>query len=80
MTSRLSKCNDGVCPRMVLFHQTKNAKIKLTVFHNDCASAYRVTLSFTNIRGLCLNFVDCGSFFESNSPDILALCETNLDD
>ena len=37
-------------------------------------------LSFTNNRGLCLNFVDCQSFLGSNSPDILALCETNLDD
>ena len=37
-------------------------------------------LSFMNIWGLCLNFVDCESFLESNSPDILALCETNLDD
>ena len=37
-------------------------------------------LSFTNIRVLCLNFVDCKSFLESNSPDILALCGTNLDD
>ena len=37
-------------------------------------------LSFTNIRGLHLNFVDCESFLESNSLDILALCETNLDD
>ena len=37
-------------------------------------------LRFTNVRGLCSNFVDCESFFESNSPDILALCETNLDD
>ena len=36
-------------------------------------------LSFTNIRGLCSNFVDCESFLESNSPDILALYETNLD-
>ena len=36
--------------------------------------------SFINIWGLCLNFVDCESFLESNSPDILALCETNLDD
>ena len=36
-------------------------------------------LSFTNIRGLRSNF-DCESFHESNSPDILALCETNLDD
>ena len=37
-------------------------------------------LSFTNIRGLCSNFVDCESFLETNSPDILAPCETNLDD
>ena len=36
-------------------------------------------LSFTNIRGLHLNFVDCESFLQSNSPDILPLCETNLD-
>ena len=33
-----------------------------------------------NIRGLRSNFVDCESFLESNSPDILALCEANLDD
>ena len=37
-------------------------------------------VSFMNIQGLRLNFVDCESFLESNSPDILALCETNLDD
>ena len=36
--------------------------------------------SFTNILGLCLDFVECESFLQSNSPDILALCETNLDD
>ena len=36
--------------------------------------------SFTNIRGLRSNFVDCESFLKSNSPDILALCETNLND
>ena len=36
-------------------------------------------LSFTNIRGLRSSFVDCESFFQSNSPDILALCESNLD-
>ena len=32
------------------------------------------------IRVLRLNFLECESFFESNSPDILALCETNLVD
>ena len=37
-------------------------------------------LSFTNIRSPCTNFVECESFFESNSPDILAICEANLDD
>ena len=37
-------------------------------------------LSFTNICGLRSNFVECNSFLESNSPHILALCKTNLDD
>ena len=37
-------------------------------------------LSFTNVWGLRSNFVECESFLESNSPEILALCETNLDD
>ena len=36
-------------------------------------------LSITNIWDLCSNFIDCESLFESNSSDILALCETNLD-
>ena len=39
-----------------------------------------VDLSFTNIRGLRSNFVECESFLELNSPDILALCETNFDE
>ena len=37
-------------------------------------------LNFANICGLHSNFVECESFLESNSPDILALCETTLDD
>ena len=36
-------------------------------------------LCLMNIRGLRSNFVDCESFLESKPPDILALCETNLD-
>ena len=36
-------------------------------------------LSFPNIRGLRSNFVEDESFLESISPDILALCYTNLD-
>ena len=27
-----------------------------------------------------LNFVECQYFFESSSPNILVLCETNFDD
>ena len=37
-------------------------------------------LSFTNVQDLRSNFIDCESFLGSNSPGILALCETNLDD
>ena len=37
-------------------------------------------LTFTNIRGLRLNFIDCEPYLGSNSPDILALFETILDD
>ena len=47
---------------------------------NNFESHNSLKLSFTNIWGLRSNFVDCESFLESNSPDILALCETNLDD
>ena len=36
-------------------------------------------LSLTNIYVLHSNFVRCESFFESNSPDILALDEIHLD-
>ena len=37
-------------------------------------------LSCTNIWGRHSKFVDCESFLESNSPDILPVCETNLND
>ena len=36
-------------------------------------------LSFTNIWEFCSNFVDYESFLQSNSPDILAVCEISLD-
>ena len=47
---------------------------------DKCESHSSLKLRFVNIWGLRSNFVACESFFESNSPDILALCETNLDD
>ena len=37
-------------------------------------------LSFTNIQGLHSNFLESEYFLGSNSSDILALCDTNLDD
>ena len=53
---------------------SKGCKLDNFESHNS------LKLSFTNISGLCSNFVECESFLESNSPDILAFCETNLDD
>ena len=35
-------------------------------------------LGFSNIEGLCLNFVECEFFLESNSPEILLICEKKL--
>ena len=55
-------------------HLSKRCKPDNFESHNS------LKLSFTNVRGLCSNFVECESFLESNSSEILALCETNLDD
>ena len=41
-------------------------------------SLHSLKLDFTNVWGLCSNFFDYDSFLESKSPEILALCETNL--
>ena len=53
---------------------SKACKPDIFELHNS------LKISFMNIRGLHLNFFDFGSFLKSNSPDILAQCETNLDD
>ena len=42
-------------------------------------SHYSVKRSLTNTGCLHLNFVECESLLELNSPESLALCETNLD-
>ena len=44
----------------------------------NLCSQNSVKLIFTNIKGLCSNFFACERFFISTSPDILALCEINL--
>ena len=51
---------------------SKGCKLDNFESHNS------LKLSFINVWGLHLNFVECESFLESISPDILALCETNL--
>ena len=52
---------------------SKGCKPHNSELHNS------LKLSFFNIWSLRSNFVDCESFLESNSPDIVALCETNPD-
>ena len=57
-----------------MFILTKRCKPGNFEWHNS------LKLSFTNIQGLCSNFVDFKSFLKSNSSNILAPRETNLDD
>ena len=47
---------------------------------DNSESQNSLKLNFTNICGLHSSFVGCESFLESHFPDILALCETNLED
>ena len=56
----------------------------MTILSKGCTpdnfeSCNSLKFSF-NIWSLCSNFVDYESFLESNSPDILALCESILYD
>ena len=46
----------------------------------DNFEPHTLKLIFKDIRNIHLNFVECESFLESDSPDILALCETILND
>ena len=57
----------------------------MTILSKGCKldnfeSQNSLKISFTNIRGHCSNFIEYESFPESNSHDILSLCETNLND
>ena len=54
--------------------------ISKTCKPDNVESHNSLKLSFTNIWGLPSNFVECESFLESSSLEILALCDTNLDD
>ena len=63
-----------------IFNQFKLNELSKACKPNNFELHSSLNLSFTNIWGLCSNFVDCESFLESSSSDMLALCETNLDD
>ena len=46
----------------------------------DFESQNSPQLIFTNVCGSHSNFLSCKFFIKPNSPDIFALCETNLED
>ena len=73
LTAYLSVINQSKLNELWSYYQ-KHVNQIIFESHNS------LKLSFTNIQGRCSNFVDCKSFLESNSNDIIALCETNLDD
>ena len=54
--------------------QSKGCKPDNFESHNS------LKFNFTDIWGIRSNFVKFEPFLESNSPDILALCQTNLED
>ena len=54
-------------------------KVSKTIKHKKpLTSPSSLNLSFTNIRGLRSNFSSVESYLLQSSPDLLALCETNL--
>ena len=62
-----------------IFNQFKRITTISEAYKPDTFESHNpLKLSFADIRGLRSNFVDYESFLESNSADILALCEANL--
>ncbi|XP_065680992.1 uncharacterized protein LOC136094820 [Hydra vulgaris] len=57
----------------------KMNKVTKTIKHKKPQSSpSSLNLSFTNIRGLRSNFSSVESYLLQSSPDLIALCETNL--
>ena len=50
----------------------------MAILSKECKLDIFEPYNFRNIWALCFNFVEFESSLESNSPEILALCETNL--
>ena len=71
---RVTKITSGICVSGIMTILSKGCEPDDFEPHNS------LNFSFTNIWGLSLNFVEYETFLESVSPDILALCEANLDD
>ena len=63
-------------PTFLIFNSflTQSAILSEVSEPDNFESHDSLKLSFVNIWGLWSNFIDCESFLESNSPDILALC------
>ena len=59
---------------------SKGCKPDKSESHNSLKLSLLNIKNLTNILGLRSDFVECETFLESNSPDIFALCKTNLDD
>ena len=79
--SRRPRTDPCGTPKLILSSSDEIPSIEMyTVCEIGFEPHNSLKLSFTIIQGLCSNFVECESFLESNSPDILALCETNLND
>ena len=73
-THNLPFCFWPILTQWIMAILSKGCKSDNFESHNSLKS------SFTNIWDLCSDFVECEYFLESNSLDILALCETNLYD
>ena len=60
------------------------SQLIMTILSKGCKpdnpeSQNTLKCSFANIQGPCSNFAECEAFLETNSPDSLFLCETDLD-
>ena len=62
-----------------VLYKFKMTKVPKTKKHKKPSSSpSSLNLSFTNIRGLRSNFSFVESYLLQSSPDLIALCETNL--
>ena len=73
--------------KLVVYHSVFDQFLtyKMTILSKACKPVNfeahnSLKFNLNNIWGLCLNFFECEYVLESNAPDIITLCETNMDD